>query len=103
MAYTTWYGEEFTCNIGTGPRILKSNAQAHTAAEAKVKLEAAVKNANHSETTLSFSTMGQPNLVAGQTINITGLGRANGKYYIDKATHSVGETYTTAFECSKVQ
>ena len=66
-------------------------------------LDAAIAEANHSETTLSFSTMGQPTLAAGQTINITGLGRASGKYYIDKATHSVGDSYTTAFECSKVQ
>lgn len=103
LTYTTHSGDEVTYRTGTGPRILTSNVQANTATEAKLKLEAAIKEANHSETTLSFSTMGQPTLVAGQTIDITGLGRANGKYYIDKATHSVGEAYTTAFECSKVQ
>ena len=103
LTYTTWDGEEITFCTGAGPRILKSNAQAHTATEARIKLNAAIKAANHSETTLSFTIMGQPDLVAGQNINITGLGKANGKYYIDKATHSVGEAYTTAFECSKVQ
>lgn len=103
LAYTNAAGDEVTYKTGAGPRILKSNAQASNAAEAKLKLDAAIKEANHGETTLSFSTMGQPTLAAGQTINVTGLGRASGKYYIDKLTHSVGESYTTAFECSKVQ
>lgn len=103
LAYTTKGGKEVVYKTGGGPRILKANVSANTAAEAKLKLDAAIKEANHGETTLSFSTMGQPQLVAGQTINVTGLGKANGKYYIDKATHSVGNAYTTAFECSKVQ
>ena len=103
LAYTNKAGTEVTYKTGKGPRILKSNAQASNAAEAKLKLDAAIKEANHGETTLSFSTMGQPTLAAGQTINVTGLGRASGKYYIDKLTHTVGEAYTTAFECSKVQ
>ena len=103
LAYKNAAGKEVTYKTGTGPRILKSNTQVNTAAEAKLKLDAAIKEANHGETTLSFSTMGQPTLAAGQTINITGLGRASGKYYIDKLSHSVGDSYTTAFECSKVQ
>ena len=103
LTYTTKGGKEVKYKTGGGPRILKSNVSANNAAEAKLKLDAAIKEANHGETTISFSTMGQPRLVAGQTINITGLGKANGKYYIDKATHNVGNAYTTAFECSKVQ
>lgn len=103
LTYTTSKGQEVTTKVGTGPRILKSNVSASTAAEAKLKLTAAIAEANHGETTLSFSTMGNPSLVAGQCVNISGLGRANGKYYIDKATHTVGDTYVTAYECSKVQ
>lgn len=103
LVYTTKNGKETTYKTGNGPRILKLNTSASNAAEAKSKLDAAIAEANHGETTLSFSTMGKPLLVSGQNIIITGLGRANGKYYIDKATHTVGATYTTAFECSKVQ
>jgi len=103
LEYTTKTGKKVTYKTGKGPRILKVNTSANNSSEAKLKLDAAIKEANHSETTLSFSTMGQPTLVAGQTINIGGLGKANGKYYIDKLTHSVGDAYTTAFECSKVQ
>ena len=103
LVYKNAAGKEISYKTGKGPRILKSNVQVSNAAEAKLKLDAAIAEANHSETTLSFSTMGQPVLAAGQTINITGLGRANGKYYIDKLSHSVGESYTTAFECAKVQ
>lgn len=103
LVYTDAAGKQIAYKTGTGPRILKANVQASNAAEAKLKLDAAIAEANHSEVTLSFSTMGQPTLAAGQTINISGLGRASGKYYIDKLSHSVGESYTTAFECSKVQ
>ena len=103
LVYTDTAGKQIAYKTGKGPRILKSNAQASNAAEAKLKLDAAIKEANHGETTLSFSTMGQPTLVAGQTIKISGLGRADGIYYIDKLSHSVGDSYTTAFECSKVQ
>ena len=103
LVYTNAKGKEVTYKTGKGPRILKSNVSVNNAAEAQLKLDAAIAEANHSETTLSFSTMGQPTLAAGQTINITGLGRASGKYYIDKLSHSVGDSYTTAFECSKVQ
>lgn len=103
LTYTNAAGDEVTYKTGKGPRILKSNVSANNAAEAKLKLDAAIADANHIETTLSFATMGQPTLAAGQTINVTGLGRASGKYYIDKLTHSVGEAYTTSFECSKVQ
>ena len=103
LVYTNAAGKEVTYKTGKGPRILKSNVSVNNAAEAKLKLDAAIAEANHSETTLSFSTIGQPTLAAGQTIIIAGLGRANGKYYIDKLSHSVGDSYTTEFECSKVQ
>ena len=103
LTYTNAAGDEVTYKTGKGPRILKSNVSANNAAEAKLKLDASIADANHSEASLTFATMGQPTLAAGQTINVTGLGRASGKYYIDKLTHSVGESYTTSFECSKVQ
>lgn len=103
LVYTNADGDEITYKTGSGPRILKANFSANTAAEAKLKLDAAIKEANHGETTLSFSMIGQPALVSGQTIDIVGLGKADGKYYIDKLTHSLGDAYTTAFECAKVQ
>ena len=103
FTFTTDKGKEVKASIGSGPRILKANVSASTTAEAKQKLISAVEEANHSETTLSFSTIGNTSLVSGQCINITGLGIADGKYYIDKATHSVGTAYTTAFECSRVR
>lgn len=103
LTFTTSKGKELKATIGSGPRILKANVSASTAEEAKLKLIAAIEEANHGETTLSFSTMGNPALVSGQCITITGLGIADGKYYLDKVTHTVGAAYTTAFECSRVR
>lgn len=103
LTYTTNKGAEIVARLGDGPRILKSNVSASTALEAKRKLTAAIEEANHGETKMSFSTIGNPLLVAGQCINITGFGIADGKYYIDKATHSLGDAYTTAYECARVR
>jgi hypothetical protein len=47
--------------------------------------------------------MGEVKYVAGQTVQITGLGKCNGKYYIDKATHSLGSGYKTSYELSRVE
>jgi hypothetical protein len=103
LTFTTNKGKELKATIGAGPRILKANVSASTAEEAKQKLTAAIEDANHGETTLSFSTMGNPTLVSGQCITISGLGIADGKYYLNKVTHTVGAAYTTAFECSRVR
>lgn len=103
LTFTTSGGTELKATVGAGPRILKANVSASTTEEAKLKLIAAIEEANHGETTLSFSTMGNPSLVSGQCITISGLGIADGKYYLDKVTHTVGAAYTTAFECSRVR
>jgi len=102
LVYTDTSGQKITAKAGSGTRILKSNASATTAEEAKAKLLAAIYNANNEATTLSFSTIGNPMLTSGQTIDITGLGKADGKYYINKLEHSIGSAYTTSFDCSKV-
>ena len=46
---------------------------------------------------------GNPDLCATQCVEITGLGAANGKYYIRKATHTVGSKYETSLDMFKVQ
>lgn len=89
--------------IGGGSRTLKLNQSASSVADGAIQMAAALNKANHGMTTANFSMMGDPRLVAGQTINITGLGACNGKYYIDKVTHSIGNGgYECSYECSMV-
>lgn len=91
--------KDVTYKTGAGARILKSSARAESKADAERKLVAALEEANHATTTLKIKTMGDPSIVAGQTINVVGLGKLSGKYYIDRVTHALsGSGYTCAYD-----
>lgn len=91
--------EDVTYSVGSGARILKCSAKADSKADAELKLKAALEKANHNLTSLRVTTLGNPALVASQTVNIVGLGQLSGKYYIEKATHTLGASgYTTTYE-----
>lgn len=75
---------DLTYAAGTGKRLLKVNVKADSLADAKLKLDAAIANANHGMTSISFSCIGRPEIVSGQTITVTGFGKLSGKYYIDQ-------------------
>lgn len=51
----------------------------------------------------SGSTLGLPDLRAGNIIRITGLGdRFSGHYFVTSTTHTIGDSgYTTGFECRR--
>ncbi len=95
--------EEINVKTGGGSRLLKLSGKADSAADAEKKLVAAIAAANHGHTTLSASLRGRPELVAAQCVDVTGLGRLDGKYFIDKATHRIGSGYTTDLELSLVE
>lgn len=97
-------GKDVAYKTGKGKRLLKVNVKADNLADAKLKLEAAINNANHSMTTISFSTMGRPDIVSGQCIRIEGFGKINGKYYVDTKVDSLsGSGYVTKISASKVE
>lgn len=72
--------------VGSGDRMLKLNQYASSEADAKRQLEAAIAMKNHSNTTVSFKTMGDLNIHATQCVNIQGYGKMDGKYYLDSIT-----------------
>jgi phage protein D len=51
----------------------------------------------------SGSTVGLPDLRAGNVVTIDGLGkRFSGRYFITSSTHAMGDGgYTTQFECRR--
>lgn len=95
--------EEIIAKVGDGSRILKSSGKADSVADAERKIKAAVANANHGSTKLSLTITGNAALFAGQTVNVTGLGRLSGKYYIDKIAHAIGSGYTMTLDLSLVE
>lgn len=94
--------EEIVAKIGAGPRILKQSGSADSQADAERKIKAAVASANHGATTMSVTIMGDPGLTASQCVEITGLGKLSGKYYIDSAASKLGGGYTMDLELSRV-
>ncbi|PKM72857.1 MAG: hypothetical protein CVU91_07465 [Firmicutes bacterium HGW-Firmicutes-16] len=95
--------KEITFTTGAGSRVLECAEKADNAADAERILLAAINNANHGSTSMSVSTMGEVKYVAGQTVQITGLGKCNGKYYIDKVTHDLGGGYKSSYDLSRVE
>ena len=87
--------------VGKGSRILKQSGKADSKADAERKIKAAVAKANHGKTKLSATIVGNASLVASQCVQVVGLGKLSGKYYIDTITHSVG--YTMDLEMSLVE
>lgn len=95
--------EEIEAKVGTDKRLLSVSGKADSQADAERKIKATVNKANEDSFTLSLTVFGNPDMVSSQCVTVGELGVANGKYYIKKATHSIGSSgYTTALEMCKV-
>ena len=72
-------------------------------AEAKREAKAMLKKLKDKMITAQGSTVGTPDLRAGKTIQIGGLGRTfDGKYFLESTTHTIGTSgYTTSFKARK--
>lgn len=96
--------EEIKVNVGDGNRILKESGKADSIADAERQIQAAISNANHGMVKLSATIMGNATFVASQCVDIAGLGRLSGKYFIDNISHHIGSSgYTMDMELSLVQ
>jgi len=84
----------FTVKAGTEERLLTSNEPADNLTEATAIALAAVNTANRGTTTMSLTMMARPGLIASDCIEIKGLKRLDGKYYVEQVTHSIGNGYT---------
>jgi len=82
--------------VGEGPRLLHLNEKAENEGEAQRIAKARINAENEKAVTLTFSAMGNPNIVATCNIEVIGMGRCNGKYFVDKVTHRItgGNQYT---------
>lgn len=95
--------EPIKVTIGSKGRMYKMNSQASSKYDAELQARAKVNAANRSIETMTATIRGNIGIVASQCVTIKGLGKANGKYYVDKAVHKVGSGYTTQLTLHKVQ
>lgn len=93
----------FTVTAGGGDRILSVNEPAENLTEATAIALAALNNANKGTTTMSITMMARPGLIASDCVEIRGLGKLSGKYYIEKITHDLGSGYKMTLDLRKVE
>lgn len=93
----------FTVTAGSGDRILTVNEPADNLTEATAIALAAIHRANRGTTTMRLTMMARPGLIASDCVEIRGLQRLDGKYYIEQITHSLGGGYTMALDLRRVE
>jgi phage protein D len=87
-----------------GARTLKINESCSDAKEARQKAAAKVNKSNEKAMTIEGTIFPNPRITSGCTVQIKGLGNANGKYFVDKMTIEVSDTKTVQkLEMHKVQ
>ena len=94
---------DIECSVGGGKHTKNVSRRATSVKDAAIQLCAEINNANHSTTTIRFATDGEWAVSASNCIEITGYGKLDGKYFVDKVTHQVSKSgFTSKFECSRV-
>ena len=85
--------------FGIGDSI-KLTRRTQDAAHARLRARAALDKANEARFEGSLEVVGNPALVAGNTIALTGLGKFSGVYLVDSSRHKCSQTggYTTGLE-----
>lgn len=78
-----------------GSKILELDENVTTYEEAEAVGKSKLREKNREGKLISGTLEGNPKLIACATVNITGLGLFDGRYYIDKATHSLGPHKTS--------
>jgi len=79
------------------------NEPVFTKDQAKARARALLQDRQKVMVQASGTTVGLPDLRAGQLVNIVGLGaRFSGTYFVTDTTHSIGDSgYTTQFNCRR--
>jgi phage protein D len=83
-------------------KVLDLDRRVESEADAMSLAQNKLRGVNKGECEGSFTVMGHPGLVAGMTVAMTGFGVFDGKYFVTKTTHSVGDKYTTKAEIRMV-
>jgi len=91
-------------NPNGGKNTIVITGQVDNDSQAKTKAECSMKEKNSEKITGSFSVSGNPLLVAGVNIDLTGIGAFSGKWHIVSSTHTIDieNGYVTDVEVRKI-
>ncbi|WP_100406677.1 phage late control D family protein [Bacillus solitudinis] len=87
--------------IDENSKIYQVNKKVRSGDEARRLAQRTLRKLNKRETIASLTLVGNVELLGGVCVNIKEFGAFTGKYYIEKATHSIGGFQTT-IEARKV-
>jgi hypothetical protein len=89
--------------VATGD-VLKIPERAESGQDAHAKAEAALHGNNRYEVTAQLTVYGDPRLLAGLTVTVSGFGRYDGPYQLDGTRHALVRSggYTTSLEAHRV-
>ncbi len=94
----------FKVTVGGGRRILKVTDAAGTLSEAQRITLAKLNDANKNDTTMTVTlTRANRKIIATSCVTIKGLGKLDGKYYVEKVTWDIGSGCRQKLELRKVQ
>ncbi|MDD2296581.1 MAG: SH3 domain-containing protein [Sphaerochaetaceae bacterium] len=89
------YAEDYDAKDKSN-QTLEVTAKVSSVGEAQTLAKKLLRLKNKYEYTATFTLPGNPDLVSGVTVNLSGWGAWDGKYIINQAKHSIGNTgYTT--------
>ena len=89
--------------IGTDKKVLEVTEAADSIDEARRITVAELNKKNQGATTMSVTLKIPDKIVATQAVKVTGLGIIDGKYIVEKVTHTLGQGYTQSLELRKVE
>ena len=80
------------------------NGRVEGDSQAQAKAKGSLKDKNKDKITGSFSVPGNPKLVAGVNIELTGIGAFSGKWHIVSSTHTMDASggYVTDVDVRKI-
>lgn len=93
-------GEEISIYLGLisedapGSRVLRINETADSVEDAYYKASAMVNKSNQEATRITGDIFPNPKICAGVCVKVIGMGKMDGKYFVDKSSISVGESKT---------
>lgn len=95
--------ETIDVTMGTGGRMYYINTQASSRYDAELQAAAKVNAANRAITKMTVTIRANIKIVASHCIEIEGVGKASGKYYVDTVKHSIGSGYNMQLTLHRVQ
>lgn len=103
-ASSTGFGAGTETHAEVAGNVLRIERRVETVEQAELQARAALTSANEVKVTGSATVMGRPELCAGATVTLTGIGRLAGKFMVQKSTHKMDRAggYKTSIEVSGV-